>query len=550
MTDTKTGAELVVEIMREYGITRLFGNPGTTEKPLIKSVSQSDHVDYILSLHEDISVGAAGGYSQRMRHYWNQGRVDKPPLAMVNLHTTPGLLHGSGNLFNMTFDGVPVIITTGSQDKSHEENNPVLSGERESAVEDMVKWSTTLTKAEDIPRAFRRAARKALTRPMGPVFIDIPHYVQESETDLDPMDLGKIPTTPEASEGSVSKAVKALQASSETTIIVGDQVSREGIDSVDAVIELAESLECPVYGEVLLSESSFPANHDQWVGSLGPNEDYNEVLGYPETILSIGCSIDAPLLKKDRKESRSTLIEISHDKDSLNQNNQSNHSVFGHIGRTCNLMADNLEADNAAASGHTRVEEERSSRLETVRNISQSTVDPESNKPSRFELSRAINKALDSDHIFVDEGVTTGIIARSVVEYDTGQLAGIKGGGLGQGIPMATGVAIAEQEVGSDKKILNLVGDGSFQYYPQTLYTINRHVEQPLTIVVPENDGYEILREGSEEEFTFSDNIDVSSISEGYGINPVQHEQETELDDFVRSSVQSESIEIITIDIQ
>lgn len=549
MTNSKTGAELTVDIMEEYGITRLFGNPGTTEKPLIKAVSKSDEVDYILSLHEDISVGAAGGYSQRMRNYWNKDEVESP-LSMVNLHTTPGLLHGAGNLFNSTFDGVPVIITTGSQDRSHEENNPVLSGERENAIEDMVKWSTTLSKAEDIPRAFRRAARKALTRPMDPVFIDIPHYVQESETTAEPIEIGDVPRTPRAAHKSISQAVNVLQESSETTILVGDQISREGEDSVENVMQLAQKLGSPVYGEVLLSEASFPADHEQWVGTLGPNEDYNEVLGYPETILSIGCSTDAPLLKRDRKESESTIIELSHNEESLNQNNQSDYSILGHIGDACNSLADEIDTNPDKMSEIRRAKQERSDRLLDVKSISYSTVDPESDIPSRYEVSKMIDEVLNPDHMFVDEGVTTGIIARSVVEYGIGQLAGIKGGGLGQGMPMATGIAIAEQEVGSDVKILNLIGDGSFQYYPQTLYTINRHVEQPMTILVPENDGYEILREDSEEEFTFSDNINISEISQGYGVESSSYDIEDNLENVVSESLNSDSIEVLTINIQ
>lgn len=545
----QTGSELIVQIMKKYGINKLFGNPGTTEMPLVNQVSETESIDYILSLHEDIAVGAAGGYSQRMRDYWHQGDVDSP-LSMVNLHSTPGLMHGTGNLYNISFDGVPVIITTGSQDSVHEQNNPLLSGERENSVKDMVKWSATLNKAEDIPKVFRRAARKALTQPMGPVFVDIPYDVQKQQTDKEPIPLGQIPQRSKCTPR-IDGVINEIENSNEITIFVGDQVSREGPESVELAVKLAEELGSPVYGEVLLSESSFPAYHEQWIGTLGPNEDYNEASNYPETIIALGCSTNAPLLGEDIKEGSSTLIEISHDPESLNQNVESDYSLLGHIGRTCVTIANQVDyTDDKKQKQIERAKSERKERLETLKQVSDSSVSENSDLPTRLETAQSLNEAFEPHCMFVDEGVTTGIISRSILEYGFGQFAGVKGGGLGQGLPLATGFAIAEQEINSDRTIVNLLGDGAFQYYPQTLYTISRHVNQPMTIIVADNNGYEILRQDDEEELTFSEEIDIQSIANGYGIQTLSHNLNENLSQFLNNNITSDSIELLHVPIQ
>ncbi|MCL6601120.1 MAG: thiamine pyrophosphate-binding protein, partial [Alicyclobacillus macrosporangiidus] len=79
------GRDLVLEAFHRYGVRHVFGNPGTTELPLMDGLAERSEVEYILALHEDIAVGMAAGYAQ----------VTGRP-AVVNLHVTPGLAHGLG----------------------------------------------------------------------------------------------------------------------------------------------------------------------------------------------------------------------------------------------------------------------------------------------------------------------------------------------------------------------------------------------------------------------------------------------------------------------
>jgi benzoylformate decarboxylase len=99
------GAEILLEILRSEGTKFIFGNPGTTELPLIDALVLNPDIRYILGLQEASVVGMADGYSQAS---------GKP--AFVNLHTSGGLGHGMGAIMNAKIARVPMVFTAGQQD--------------------------------------------------------------------------------------------------------------------------------------------------------------------------------------------------------------------------------------------------------------------------------------------------------------------------------------------------------------------------------------------------------------------------------------------------
>ena len=110
-----TGAEAMFEFMVREGVRYVFGNPGTTELPLMDLFAARDEIKYILALHEDAALGIAAGYAEA---------TGKP--AVVNLHTNPGLAHALGNLYNVYRAGTPLIVTAGQQDTRSMIDEPLL----------------------------------------------------------------------------------------------------------------------------------------------------------------------------------------------------------------------------------------------------------------------------------------------------------------------------------------------------------------------------------------------------------------------------------------
>ena len=219
MTDC-TGADLFVDALAEYGVTHVFGNPGTTELPVVHAIADSE-IEYILGLHEDIAVGMAGGYAQTRRYHAHHDDTVLP-LGVANLHTTPGLAHGLGNLYAAKVAGAPLLVTAGNHSTDFRHEEPILSGNLLRLTRQFCKQSHEVLDVSAVPTMVRRAVRTALTPPTGPVFLGLPLDTMLAETDADPERLGSIPTAGGGDAMAIEHAADLLVAADAPVLVVGD----------------------------------------------------------------------------------------------------------------------------------------------------------------------------------------------------------------------------------------------------------------------------------------------------------------------------------------
>ena len=147
-----TGRSAFLSLLRDEGVDRLFGNPGTTELPIMHALSGEPDMGYVLGLQEGIVVAMADGYARA------SGR-----LAACNVHVAPGLGNAMGSLYNAKFWGSPVLVTAGQQEIGHGLTEPLLYDPLVPIAEPLVKWAVEVHRLEDLPRIVRRAAKVALT---------------------------------------------------------------------------------------------------------------------------------------------------------------------------------------------------------------------------------------------------------------------------------------------------------------------------------------------------------------------------------------------------
>ena len=171
------GKRAFLELLKQEGVDVIFGNPGTTELPLMDALAVEPKLRYVLALQEAAVMAMADGYAQA------SGR-----LAVVNVHVTPGLGNAMGMLYDAQKAGSPILVTAGQHDQSFTATEPILWGDLPPIARPLVKWSSEVTRLVDLPRAIHRAAKTALAPPTGPVFLSLPGDVLTSEADLD---LGK-----------------------------------------------------------------------------------------------------------------------------------------------------------------------------------------------------------------------------------------------------------------------------------------------------------------------------------------------------------------------
>ncbi len=255
-----SGKQAFLEILKQEGVEVMFGNPGTTELPLMDGLARETRIRYILALQEAVAIAMADGYAQA------SGK-----LAAVNVHTSPGLGNAMGMLYDASKAGSPLLLTAGQHDQAMNLTEPILWSDLPPVARPYVKWSHQITRLEDLPRAVRRAAKTAKAHPTGPVFISLPVDVLNAELEIDLLETTRVAPRIRGDKAAIEAAADLLVKAERPILISGDAVAHG--DGLDEMVEVAELLGAPVYSECVPSTCSFPSTHRLYQGTfprLGP----------------------------------------------------------------------------------------------------------------------------------------------------------------------------------------------------------------------------------------------------------------------------------------
>ncbi|QLG48338.1 thiamine pyrophosphate-binding protein [Natrinema halophilum] len=509
MTDSHTGADLFTDALESYGVDYVFGNPGTTELPIMDAISRSD-LEYRLALHEDIAVGMASGYAQRRRYHAHHDDSIMP-VGVANLHIAPGLAHGLGNLYAAKIAGAPLVVTAGNHSTDFRHEEPILSGRLADMAREFCKWSDEVLDVSALPTMLRRAFRVAITPPTGPVFLGLPLDVTMAETDAEPERLGAIPNAGGGDPTQLDRAADLLADAERPVMVVGDHIARSGADAVAAAVDLAEATGARVHGEILSSEVDFPPDHDQWVSYLPVSETLASMLMDTDTLLFAGCSTNTTLTRHEEPlvDSDATCIHVSDDAWQVGKNQPADAAVIGDPGlvlqglteRVRKRLSEDVVADRLEDVAATKemVESEMAGYGEG---------DGDDPRASKAQLVDTMERVA-GDAAIVDEGVTSKFAMLIRWDLAPEQYTSNKGGGLGYGLPASVGAAVAENQRDDPRNVVGFIGDGSYQYYPHSIYSAARY-DLDLTVVISDNRNYRILKNntlhlmgGEEDDYDF-----------------------------------------------
>ncbi|WP_430504569.1 thiamine pyrophosphate-binding protein [Haloparvum sp. PAK95] len=570
--DSSTGADLFLETLEQYGVTHVFGNPGTTELPVMAAMDDAD-LEYVLGLHEDVAVGMAAGYASTRRYHAHHDE-SVLPVGVVNLHIAPGLAHGLGNLYGASVAGAPLVVTAGNHSTDFRHEEPILHGELVEMADQFTKWSAEVQDVETLPTMLRRAFRVALTPPTGPVFLSLPLDVMTAETDAEPERLGEIPDGGRGDPAQVQRAAELLTASDsgggsepdgdsgpeDVALVVGDGVARSGVDAVEAAVDFAEAAGARVHGEILACEVDFPTAHDQWVSYLPPDETLAARLMDADTIVFAGCSTNTTLTRHEDElvSADTTCIHVSDDAWEVGKNQPADAAVVGDPGHVLGELAEELRAALPNAARDARLQQVGAVKDQVQAQLS-SDDDSESDDPraSKPELVDAMYEAAPDAYV-VDESITAKYAMLTRWPFEPEQYVSNKGGGLGYGLPASVGAAIAEGQRAEPRDVIGFVGDGSYLYYPQTLYSAARR-DVDLTVVVPDNRNYRILKDntldlfgGEEDDYgfvgmDFEPPVDVPKNAESHGARGQQVEDPAAIADAIAAAVDRDGPDVLDV---
>src|SRR5690349_11517761 len=210
-----SGKRAFLDVLKQEGVEYLFGNPGTTELPLMDALAVENELRYVLALQEAVVMAMADGYAQA------SGK-----LAVVNLHVTPGLGNAMGMLYDAQKAGTPMLITAGQHDQDFNRTEPILYGDLPPIARPLVKWSDEVHRIQDLPLMVHRACKTALAPPTGPVFLSLPGDILKLEGDIELGAATRIAPNVRGDKAAIEAAAKVLGEAKRPVIMAGDAVAQ------------------------------------------------------------------------------------------------------------------------------------------------------------------------------------------------------------------------------------------------------------------------------------------------------------------------------------
>jgi benzoylformate decarboxylase len=521
-----TVRDAAFELFRARGMTTIFGNPGSTELPMLADFPAD--FDYVLGLQEAVVVGMADGYAQ----------ASGGP-ALVNLHTAPGVANAMGAVFNAQANHSPLVITAGQQVRAHMTLQANLTNRDAARLpHPLVKWSFEPPRAEDVPLALGRAAHLAALPPRGPVFVSLPmdDWGVEVDGDYAAHATGRsVDGRAAADPDQVSRLAERLAAARAPLFVAGPEIDASG--GWDAAVALAERQRLPVFASPAPGGGriGFPEGHPSFRGILPPAiGPLAETLQGHDLVLVVGSSvfpyypyIPGPLLPEG-----TSLVAITGDPDEAARAPMGD-AIVADVKLTLEaLLREVPESDRQAP---------------------EPLPDPEppaaSDPASPSEVFAALAEAFPEQGIVVLESPSSTLALRNRLRISRpGSFFFGAGGGLGFGLAAAVGVQLAQPE----RPVVCAVGEGSAQYAITALWSAVAH-QVPVTFLVLRNEEYAILKWFAEiEGVQGAPGLDLpalnsTEIASGYGVNARRVERVGELEEALAAAIASPRPELLEV---
>ncbi|MEH2471466.1 benzoylformate decarboxylase [Nitrobacteraceae bacterium AZCC 2161] len=511
--------DATLDLIRAFGIKKVFGNPGSTELPFLSD--WPDDIDYVLGLQEASVIGMADGYAQATRN-----------ASFVNLHSAAGVGHALGNIYTAHRNQTPMVITAGQQARSILPLQAFLYAERASEFpRPYVKFSVEPARAEDVPAAIARAYYVAMQPPCGPTFVSVPiddwtHAAQPIAARHVSRELG-----PDAK--AMQELVAALGKSKKPALIVGPGVDRA--EAVDLMVQVAEKTKAAVWVSPFSARCSFPERHPQFAGFLHASPaQLSDALREHDLVVVIGAPVFTFHVEGHASifDGDTTIFQITDDTTSAAVM-PIGTSIIATMKPALTLLLSLLpETKRAAAPGR----------------ILPPPPDAADPIPIDF-LLHTLSRAMPSDAMLVEEAPShRPAMQKFLPMRGQDSFYTMASGGLGHSLPASVGMALGYP----DRRTVCLIGDGSAMYSIQALWTAAQR-KLPLTVVVINNAGYGAMRSFSQVMQVRNvpgldlPGIDFVKLAEGMGCDAVRVSKASELAPALKRGLQYEGASLVEV---
>lgn len=452
-----TGAQAILEFLRIKAIDRIFGNPGTTEMPLMKALVNYPDITYHLVLHEGIAIAMADAYAQAMR-----------TPSVVLLHATGGVANALGLLYNASKAETPMLVIAGQQSRALHFSEGFLYSNMTSMLSPIVKSVQQVSTSDDLLSILRRAWASAIASPTGPVAVIVPMDILNDELhsiwfDKVPDNGTHAPSIP--SEATLERIVQCTQEARHPILLVGDRVGHEP-GGVEQLVQLANKVGWPVWLEAYPTRALYPVNGPLFAGILPRTaQEIAQRFCNVDLIVNIGARMFEIFIDDGHSalSPGTPIIDLQPDRSLVSRNFP---VLAGYGGPLVPLLK---HLTSRMAHGHQKIP-----LVQT----------------SYPDLWEPLGNILPSSVIVIEEAISWRLpLLYQVPRPLPDTLYGQKGGTIGWGVGAAIGAAMGHP----GQPVLAIIGDGSFLMAWQGLFNA-AHSGLPITYVVVDNGGYDILR--------------------------------------------------------
>lgn len=456
--------QATLDLLRAFGIRKVFGNPGSTELPFLSD--WPDDIDYVLGLQEASVIGMADGYAQATRN-----------AGFVNLHSAAGVGNALGNIYTAHRNQTPLVITAGQQARSILPLQAFLYAERASEFpRPYVKFSVEPARAEDVPAAIARAYYVAMQPPCGPTFVSVPiddwtHQTQPLEARQVSRELGPDPDA-------MKTLATALAASKHPALVVGPGVDRA--EAVDLMVQVAEKAKASVWVSPFSARCSFPERHPQFAGFLHASPaQLSDALRAHDLVVVIGAPVFTFHVEGHALifDGATAIFQITDDPTAAAVTPLGTSIIATMKPALTTLLELLPEAKRVVPAGR-------------ILPPAPSAADP---IPVEY-LLHTLSSAMPDDAALVEEAPShRPAMQKFMPMRGQDSFYTMTSGGLGYSLPAAVGMALGRPGI----RTVCLIGDGSAMYSIQALWTAAQR-KLPLTVVVINNSGYGAMRSFSQ----------------------------------------------------
>lgn len=481
-----TGKSAFLTLLKDEGVTHLFGNPGTTELPVMDAMKDHPDLTYVMGLQESLVVAMADGFSRA------SGK-----LVACNVHVAPGLGNAMGSLYNSKFTGTPMILTAGQQELGHGLTEPLLYDPLVPIAEPLVKWAIEVPRLEDLPLIVRRAAKVAMTPPTGPVFISLPGDILNAEAGIDLGGSTRIETRVRPSDETLKALAERLLKAENPVIIAGDELVKS--DALGIAGEFASALGAPVWQQSTPYGAHFVSTHPCYMGSLTREQkQVRDLLSNYDLMIVLGADAlrMSVMSETDPKPDGLPVVQIGLNDWDIAKNYAVEMGVKADVGETLRALVPviaevggSAHAERAKAAIAGLAGKNWSAKKEA---LTARIVERQSANPIDVDwLSLCVAQSLPENAVLVNEGLTTTRHLTDLAPYtDRFSFHGLASGGIGWSVPASVGIALAQ----APRPVCTVVGDGSAMYSIQAMWTA-AYFKLPITYVICNNGGYRIIKQ-------------------------------------------------------